>query len=400
VTSIGIGKDQYWQALASGKNGIDRITFFDPSAFSCQIGGEVKGLNFEDYIDKKEIKRMDRTSHFAMVAAQLAIEDSGIDLSKEDTNVIGTLIGVGHSGNDPIQDEHTVLVEKGPRRVSPYFLIKMLSNMPCANVSIKYNLKGPMSTVTTACATGTNAIGDAYRIIERGDAEVMVTGGTEAAISPLPFAGFCSARAFSTRNDEPHKASRPFDLNRDGFVMGEGAGIVVLESKEHALKRGARIYAEVIGYGMSSDAFHLTAPADKGEGFVRCMAAALKDAGIKPEQVDYINAHGTSTKLNDLNETIAIKTLFGEQAYKIPISSTKSMIGHLLAASGAVEFIATMLMMQNNIIHPTINYETPDPECDLNYVPNKAIEKKVEVALSNSFGFGGVNATLVMRAFK
>jgi len=400
VTSIGIGKNLFWQGLAQGKNGIGRVSYFDVSRYSCQIAGEIINFDLNSYIDKKEAKRMDRSSVFAVAAGKLAIEDSGIDLNKADLNRIGVNIGVGHAGNESIQEEHRTLIEKGPDRVSPLFLIKMLSNMPAANVSIKYGLKGPGIAITTACTTGTHSIGDACRIIEHGDADVMVTGGTEASISPLPFAAFCASRALSGRNDDPQHASRPFDMNRDGFVMGEGSGIVVLESLEYAQKRGARIHAEIAGYGMSSDAFHLTAPAERGEGFTRSMKEALRDAGMSADEVDYINAHGTSTRLNDLNETIAIKDTFGERANNIPISSNKSMIGHLLGASGAVEFIASVLTIQNKLIPPTINYETPDPDCDLDYVPNKAREGNIRVVLSNSFGFGGFNATLIVKEYK
>ncbi len=400
ITSIGIGKDDFWQGLVNGRSGINRISFFDASKYSSQIAGEINNFDPLKYIDKKDAKKMDRSAHFAVAASQLAIEDSGLDLEKEDRNRIGVIVGVGHAGNEPIQEAHIKLLENGPRKVSPYFLIKMLSNMPAANIAIRYGLKGPSTAITTACASGTHSIGDACRILERGDADVMVAGGTEAPILPLPFAGFCAARALSTRNDEPQKASKPFDRERDGFVMGEGAGIVVLETLEHARARGARIYAEVAGYGMSSDAFHLTAPAEGGDGFIRCMLAAINDAGLKAEEVDYINAHGTSTKLNDLNETLAIKKAFGEHAYKMMISSTKSMIGHLLGAAGAVEVIAVILTMQNKMIPPTINYKNPDPECDLDYVPNTVRKKDVNVVLSNSFGFGGFNATIVLKSFK
>ena len=397
VTPIGIGNDEYWQALREGKNGIVRVTLFDPAEFASQMAGEMTHFDPSKYIERNTLKRLDRFSTFAIAASKLAMEDSGMDLEKEDHNRMGIIIGVGHSGNAGIEEQFKVLHEKGPGRVSPFFTIKVLANMPAANVAIMFNLKGPATTIATACTTGTHAIGDATRIIQRGDADVMLAGGTEGPISPLPYAGFCAAKAMSTRNDHPEKASRPFDRERDGFVMGEGSGIVVLESFEHATKRGARIYGEIIGYGMTCDAFHLIAPSKDGEGFARSMQAALDDAKINPEQVDYINAHGTSTKLNDAYETMAVKTVFRDYAYKIPISSTKSMAGHLLGASGAIEMIASLLCMKNGIVHPTINYEYPDPECDLDYVPNKAREKKLNIVLSNSFGFGGFNATLIAR---
>ncbi|SDF77214.1 beta-ketoacyl-ACP synthase II [Sporolituus thermophilus] len=399
VTPIGIGKDEYWQSLVAGKSGISRITRFDPADYSTQIAGEVKNFDPGKFIDKKEAKRMDRFTQFALAATKMAIEDAGINLDQEDRSRVGTMIGTGIGGMETLHDQFKVLFEKGPSRVSPFFVPMMIANMAAGQTSITFGLQGPCSCVITACATGTNAIGDAFKIIQRGDADIMVAGGTEAAISPAAVAGFCSMKAMSTRNDEPEKASRPFDRDRDGFVMGEGAGILILESLDHALARGARIYAEIAGYGFNADAYHITAPAPEGAQAAKCMAMAIKDAGLTPEMVDYINAHGTSTPLNDKNETLAIKTLFGDHAYKLAVSSIKSMTGHLLGAAGAIEAIATVLTIANNLIPPTINYENPDPELDLDYVPNKARERVVNVAISNSFGFGGHNATILFKKY-
>jgi 3-oxoacyl-[acyl-carrier-protein] synthase II len=399
VTPVGIGKDEFWQALLAGKSGIGRINRFDATEFATQIAGEVKDFDPFKYMDKKEAKRMDRFTQFAVAASQMAFEDSGVDLEHEDHSRIGTIIGSGIGGMDTMHDQIKILLEKGPGRVSPFFVPMMIGNMAAGQVSIIFGLQAICTSVVTACATGTNAIGDAFKIIQRGDADVMVAGGTEAAISPAPVAGFCAMKALSTRNDEPEKASRPFDKERDGFVMGEGAGIVILESLEHAVARGAHIYAEVAGYGVNADAYHITAPAPEGTQAAKCMDMALKDADISPEQVDYINAHGTSTGLNDKNETLAIKSLFGDHAYKLAISSTKSMTGHLLGAAGGIECIAAALTISNSMIPPTINYENPDPELDLDYVPNKARAKEVNVALSNSFGFGGHNATILLKKY-
>lgn len=400
ITPVGIGTENFWQSLIAGKSGIDRITRFDPTDYSTQIAGEVKGFEPAQYIDKKEAKRMDRCTQFAVAAAKMAFEDAGIDFEKEDLSRIGTLIGTGIGGMDTLHDQFKTLFDKGPGRISPFFVPMMIANMPAGQTSITFGLQGPCSCVVTACATGTNAIGDAFKVIQRGDADVMVAGGTEAAISPTAVAGFCAMKAMSTRNDEPQKASRPFDKDREGFVMGEGAGIVVLETLEHALARGAKIYAEVVGYGTNADAYHITAPAPEGAQAAKCMEMALKDAGIEPSGIDYINAHGTSTPLNDKNETMAIKTLFGEHAKKLKVSSTKSMTGHLLGAAGGVEVIATVLTIINGVIPPTINLENQDPELDLDYVPNKAQEQVVNVALSNSFGFGGHNATILVKKYQ
>lgn len=400
VTPVGIGKEEFWDSLLAGKSGVGKITRFDATQYSTQIAGEVKNFDPAQYIDKKEAKRMDRCTQFAVAASKMAFEDSGINLEAEDLTRIGTMIGTGIGGMDTLHDQFVNLFDKGPGRVSPFFVPMMIGNMAAGQTSITFGLQGPCSCVVTACATGTNAIGDAFKVIQRGDADVMVAGGTEAAISPIAVAGFCSMKAMSTRNDEPEKASRPFDKDRNGFVMGEGAGIVILESLEHAIARGATIYAEVIGYGFNADAYHITAPAPEGAQAAKCMAMALRDAGIEPEAVDYVNAHGTSTPMNDKNETLAIKSLFGEHASKLAISSIKSMTGHLLGASGGIECIATTLTLSRDMIPPTINYDTPDEELDLDYVPNIARKQVVNVALSNSFGFGGHNATILLKKFE
>lgn len=400
VTPIGIGKEAYWQALLAGVSGVGKITRFDASKYTTQIAGEVKDFDPSLYIDKKEAKRMDRCTQFAVAASKMAFEDSGINLETEDRERIGTMIGTGIGGMDTLDEQFKNLFDKGPGRVSPFFVPMMIGNMAAGQTSITFGLQGPCSCVVTACATGTNAIGDAFKVIQRGDADVMVAGGTEAAISPIAVAGFCSMKAMSTRNDEPERASRPFDKDRNGFVMGEGAGIVILESLEHAIARNATIYAEMIGYGFNADAYHMTAPAPEGVQAAKCMAMSLRDAGIEPQAVDYINAHGTSTPMNDKNETLAIKSLFGAHASKLAVSSTKSMTGHLLGASGGIECIATVLTLINDMIPPTINYETPDEELDLDYVPNVARKQVVNVALSNSFGFGGHNATILLKKFQ
>ncbi|OAM94210.1 3-oxoacyl-[acyl-carrier-protein] synthase II [Pelosinus fermentans] len=400
ITPIGIGKDEFWQSLLNGKSGIGKITHFDASEYTTQIAGEVKDFDPAKYIDKKEAKRMDPFTQFAVAASKMAFEDSGINLETEDRTRIGTMIGTGIGGMDTLNEQYKNLFDKGPNRISPFFIPMMIGNMAAGQTSITFGLQGPCSCVTTACATGTNAIGDAFKVIHRGDADVMVAGGTEAAISPIAVAGFCSMKALSTRNDEPEKASRPFDKDRNGFVMGEGAGVVILESLEHAVARGAHIYAEVIGYGFNADAYHITAPAPEGAQAAKCMEMALRDAGIAPEAVDYINAHGTSTPLNDKNETLAIKSLFGEHAYKLAVSSIKSMTGHLLGAAGGIECIATVLTLENDMIPPTINCDAPDEEMDLDYVPHTSRKQVVNVALSNSLGFGGHNATILLKKFE
>ena len=400
ITPIGIGKDAFWDGLMAGKNGIDKITRFDAAEYGSQIAGEVKGFEPAEYIDKKESKRMDRYTQFAVAAAKLAIEDAKLDLEKEDHDRIGTFVGAGIGGIETMNGQYEKLFAKGPSRISPFFIPMMIANMAAGQVAITFKLHGPSSCVVTACATGSNCIGDAYRVIQRGEADVMVAGGTEASISEAAVAGFCSMKALCMdHNDDPEHASRPFDKNRSGFVMGEGSGIVILESLEHAQKRGAHIYAELAGYGANSDAYHITSPAPHGEYQAKCMQLALNDAGMKADEVDYVNAHGTSTHMNDQGETEAVKTVFGEAAKKVSVSSIKSMTGHLLGAAGGVECIATALAVQNDMLPPTINYETPDEGLDLDYVPNKAKAKTVRAAISNSFGFGGHNACLLIKKF-
>lgn len=400
LSPIGNDREAFWNRLIRGESGIGPVTRFDASNYATQIAGEVKDFDPLDYMERKEARRMDRFVQFAVAAAKMAMEDAALDMEKEDPNRVGIYIGSGIGGLATWEEQHKVLLEKGPRRVSPFFIPMMIANMAAGQVSIMTGAKGPSSAAISACATGTHSVGDAFKIIQRGDADVMIAGGAEATLSPMAFAGFCSARAMSTRNEEPQKASRPFDKERDGFVMGEGAGILILESLEHAEQRGASIIAEVAGYGMSSDAYHLTAPAPEGEGASRAMQQALQDAGLAPEEIDYINAHGTSTDLNDKFETMAIKSAFGEHAKRLAISSNKSMIGHLLGAAGGVEAIATALTIKMGIIPPTINLETPDPDCDLDYVPNKARESQVRAALSNSLGFGGHNAALLFKSYE
>uniref|UniRef100_A0A1G9L8U7 3-oxoacyl-[acyl-carrier-protein] synthase 2 n=1 Tax=Dendrosporobacter quercicolus TaxID=146817 RepID=A0A1G9L8U7_9FIRM len=400
ITPIGTGKDEFWQALLAGKSGIGSITRFDASEYRTRVAGEVKDFEPEKYIDKKEAKRMDRCTQFAVAATRMAFEDSGMDLEQVDRSRIGLVIGTGIGGIDTLHDQYKTLFDKGPGRISPFFVPMMIANMAAGQTSIAFGLQGPSTCVVTACATGTNAIGDAFKIIQRGDADAMVAGGTEACISPAAVAGFCAMKAMSTRNDEPAKASRPFEKERDGFVMGEGAGVVILESLEHALARGAHIYAEIAGYGFNADAYHITAPAPEGVQAAKCMQMAIKDAGLVPNDVSYINAHGTSTPPNDKNETLAIKSLFGEHAYKLTVSSIKSMTGHLLGAAGGIEAIASVLSVANDMVPPTINYENPDDELDLDYVPNEARQQVVEVAISNSFGFGGHNATILVKKYR
>ncbi len=397
VSPIGSDKIEFWNNLVDGKSGISAVESFDVSQYPCRIAGEIKDFDPSRYLEKKEAKRVDRFTQLGIAAALEAWRDAGLDNVRLDKDEVGVLVGSGIGGIQTIEQQLRILAEKGPRRVSPFLVPALIANMASGYISILLGLRGPNSTVVTACATSTHAVGDAWHIIGRGDAEIMLAGGAEATISHLAFAGFSSARALSTRNDEPEKASRPFDLKRDGFVMGEGSGVVVLETLEHALSRGASIYGEIVGYGMSGDAYHMTAPDPEGRGAFLCMRRALRSASAAPEEIDYINAHGTSTEFNDKIETMAIKKLFGEHAYKLAISSTKSMTGHLLGAAGVIELIATLLIMQHQVIHPTVNYEYPDPECDLDYVPNQARESAVELAISNSFGFGGTNATLVVK---
>lgn len=393
----GLTLDDFWDAVVNGRNAIGRVTAFDCSNFTSKMDAEIKDFDPLKYLSPRDARRMDRFAQLATSCALLAFEDSGIDLSREDPERIGVLIGSGIGGIKTIADQHQLLLEKGPKYVSPFLIPMLIINIASGYVSMLLKVKGPNLSVATACATANHAIGEAVNIIREGFADVMIAGGSEAPLTPLGYCGFCAMKALSTRNDEPEKASRPFDKHRDGFIMGEGAGIVVLESLGHARKRDARIYCEVVGFGMTADAYHITAPAPDGEGAVRCMQLALEDANINPDKVDYINAHGTSTPLNDKVETVAIKKVFGDYAYKIPTSSTKSMVGHLMGAAGAVELIAAIFCLRNNVVHPTINYEVPDPDCDLDYVPNVAREHKIDVILSNSLGFGGHNATLVAR---
>jgi 3-oxoacyl-[acyl-carrier-protein] synthase II len=400
VTPLGNSVPEYWRAVCEGRSGVGPITRFDPKRLDARIAGEVKGFDPLRVIEKKELKKLDLFIQYALVAGVEAVEGAKIDFSQVDPTRGGALIGSGIGGILSILEWHRVLLEKGPSRISPFFVPSLIINMAAGQLSMRYKLKGPNSSVVTACATGNHAIGDAFRIIQRGDADLMVAGGSEAIIDELPLGGFAQMKALSTRNDEPTRASRPFDADRDGFVVGEGAGIVVLESAEHARRRGARIYAEIVGYGMTADAYHMTAPDPEGDGAMRAMLGALKDGGLRPEDVGYINAHGTSTPYNDKTETLAIKQVFGEHARKLAVSSTKSMIGHLLGAAGGVEAVVTILALQNGVLPPTINYETPDPECDLDYVPNVARKVEVEAALSNGFGFGGTNATLAFRRWR
>ncbi|MCL4457796.1 MAG: beta-ketoacyl-ACP synthase II [Nitrospirae bacterium] len=400
VTPLGIGVESSWKSALEGKSGIVPITQFDASQMPVRIAGEVKDFDPALYIEAKEIKKMDRFIHLAMAAATMAMEDSGLKITDENAEMVGVIIGAGMGGLPAIEHYHKIYLEKGYRRISPFFIPMLIINLASGNVSIKFGAKGPNSAAVTACATGSHSIGDAFRLIQRGEADAMIAGGTESVITPLGVGGFAVMKALSTRNDEPEKASRPFDNGRDGFVMGEGSGVIILEGLDNALRRGAKIYAEIIGYGMSSDAYHITTPAPEGEGAARCMKASLKDAGIEPEKVDYINAHGTSTKYGDELETAAIKKVFGENAYKLCVSSTKSMTGHLLGAAGGVEAIFSILSIHNSVVPPTINLENPDPECDLDYAPNKAKQMDVEYAMSNSFGFGGTNACLIFKKYR
>ncbi len=398
ITPLGCKIEKFWKSLINGDNGVSRISAFVPDDFPSQIAAEVHDFNPEMYMERKEVRRSDRFTQFAVAAAKEAITDARIE-GTEDLERIGVIIGSGIGGIKTLEDGGQKLSNKGPRSISPFFIPSLIINIAAGQISINYGFRGPNLGVVSACSTGAHAIGESFRIITRREADIMIAGGTEAPITPLAIAGFSALKALSYRNDEPHRASRPFDKERNGFIMGEGAGVVVLEELEHALARNVHIYAELIGYGMSADAYHITASRPDGEGAIQSMKNALKDADISPREVDYINAHGTSTELNDKNETTAIKKVFGEYAYNIPINSTKSMTGHLLGAAGAVEFIVTILSLCDNIIHPTINYEFPDPDCDLNYVPNKAIEKKLRITLSNVFGFGGHNVTLIAKKY-
>ena len=400
VTPLGVGVEETWKGICEGKSGIGYITHFDTMDFQTKIAGEVKGFDPEKYIDKKQVRRMDTFVHFALASTIMAIEDSKLEITDQNACRIGVILGTGLGGLPILEKNHERLLEGGPKKISPFFIPMMIANIAPGYIAIRFGIKGPNTTIVTACAAGSHAIGDSFRMIQRGDTDIMITGGTEATITALNIAGFNVMKALSTRNDEPQKASRPFDKDRDGFVAAEGAGILILEEMDSAIKRGAKIYAEIIGYGLSSDAYHITAPDPDGDGAARCMRMALNDGGIAHGEVDYINAHGTSTPLNDMIETMAIKTVFNDCSKKIPVSSTKSMTGHLLGAAGGVEAIFTILAIRDGIIPPTINYNVPDPDCDLDYVPNIARKEKIKVAISNSFGFGGTNATLAFKRFE
>jgi 3-oxoacyl-[acyl-carrier-protein] synthase II len=397
LASVGTGTEPVWDAIRKGRNGIAPITAFDASEFSCRIAGEVKDFDPALYIEKKEIKKMGRFIQFAIAAAEFALQASRLTVHPDEAERTGVYIGSGIGGFEVIEREHRILLEKGPSRISPFFIPATIINLASGSVSIRTGAKGPNSATATACTTSAHSIGDSFRIIRYGDADVMICGGTEAAVTPMGIGGFAAMRALSQRNDEPHRASRPWDNGRDGFVVGEGAGILVLEEYEHALRRGAPILAEVAGYGMSADAFHITSPSEDGDGAYRVMLNCLRDAGIEPHQVNYINAHGTSTPIGDRIETIALKRVFGEHAYKVAVSSTKSMTGHLLGGAGGLEAGLTVLAIRDQIAPPTTNYEEPDPECDLDYVPNCARPMKIDYALSNSFGFGGTNGCLIFK---
>ncbi|MFB2921770.1 beta-ketoacyl-ACP synthase II [Aerosakkonema funiforme] len=399
ITPIGNTLTEYWEGLLSGSNGIGPITLFDPSRHDCRIAGEVKGFNPLDYLDRKDAKRMDRFAQFAVAASKQALADAQFVINELNAEQVGAIIGTGIGGLKVLEDQQEVYLTRGPDRCSPFMIPMMIANMAAGLTAIHIGAKGPNSCSVTACAAGSNAIGDAFRLVQRGYAQAMICGGTEAAVTPLSLAGFAAARALSKRNEDPGRASRPFDRDRDGFVMGEGAGILLLEELEHALSRGAKIYAEIVGYGMTCDAYHMTAPVPGGEGAARAMQLCLKDARLTPDRVSYINAHGTSTPANDVTETAAIKKALGEHAYKVAISSTKSMTGHLLGGSGGIEAVATVMAVANDRVPPTINLENPDPECDLDYIPHQSRAQKVEVALSNSFGFGGHNVTLAFKKY-
>lgn len=399
LSPLGIGVKASWEACTEGRSGIRRITKFDPAAYKTQIAGEVDQFDPAAYLDPKEMRRYDPFCQYALVASQMAMEDSGLQVTERLQDRAGVIVGTGFGGLETFERNYRLFLESGPRKISPFFIPMMIANMASGLVAVRFGIRGPNSCTVTACAASSHAIGDAFKVIQRGQADVMLAGGTEASLTGLTLGGFDVMKATSTRNSEPHRASRPFDRDRDGFVPAEGAAMLILEELGHARSRGARIYAEILGYGLSNDAHHYTAPDPEGRGAALCMKMALEDAGVAPEEVEYINAHGTSTPLNDAVETLAIKSVFGEQAYRVPISSTKSMTGHLLGAAGALELIFTCLTICEGVIPPTINYETPDPECDLDYVPNQARTARVRTAMSNSFGFGGTNACLVVRAY-
>lgn len=399
LTPVGLNVDDYWKALRQGTNGIETVASFDASRLSSQIAGEVKDFDPSTVFNPKEIRRNDRFVQFAVATAVQAIEDAGLEPAKIDPWRVGVIVSSGIGGIATLEKQHSIMLEKGPGRISPFFIPMMISDMAPGAISIRYGFKGPNYTTVSACASAGHAIGNALRTLQRGEADVMIAGGAESTITPLAMGGFCAMQALSTRNDEPHRASRPFDAQRDGFVIGEGAGIVVMETLEHATDRGATVHGEVVGCGYTADAYHITAPAPGGEGASKAMELAIADAGLKPGDVDYVNAHGTSTELNDKFESAAIHTVFGERARRIPVSSTKSMIGHLLGAAAGAELIATVLTVRDDIIHPTINYQHPDPDCDLDVVPDKSRQTPVNVAISNSFGFGGHNVCLVVKKF-
>jgi 3-oxoacyl-[acyl-carrier-protein] synthase II len=399
ISPLGIGIKENWQALCEGRSGIGPITRFDTTEYETKIAGEVKNFDPTSFLDRKEARKMDPFIHYALASGIMAMEDSHLKIDQSNAERVGVLVGAGLGGLTTIEKYHSILLKEGPKKLSPFFIPMLIVNLAPGQISIFFGAKGPNSSVVTACATGNHSIGEAYKIIQRGDADAMIAGGAESTITPLAIGGFNAMKALSTRNEEPQKASRPFEKDRDGFVIAEGAGILILEELSHAVKRNATIHAEIIGYGCNADAYHIAAPSPNGEGAARCMEIALKAAGIPYSEVDYINAHGTSTPLNDLSETMAMKTVFKEQVKKLMVSSTKSMTGHLLGASGGVEAVFTILTIKEGIVPPTINYEVPDPECDLDYVPNVARKAKVRVAMSNSFGFGGTNAALVFKEF-
>ncbi len=400
VTPLGVGTDNVWKRILNGESGIGPLTRFDNTQHDTKIAGEVKDFKAEEFVSVKEMKRIDLFIQYALAATKIAMGDSGLDISKENAERAGVVVGTGLGGLPTLEKYHSIYLERGPGRISPFFIPMLIANEAPGHIAIQHGLKGPNLCIVTACATGAHSIGDAFRVIQYGDADMMVAGGCEANLTPLTVGGFNAMKALSTRNSEPQKASRPFEKDRDGFVVAEGAGIVILEELEHARKRGAKIYAELVGYGYNGDAYHITAPCPDGDGFARCINMALRDSGLSAESVDYINAHGTSTGLNDQTETLAIKKVFGERAYKIPVSSTKSMTGHLLGAAGAIEAIFSALAIRDRVCPPTINYETPDPDCDLDYVPNEARNHDMNVVLSNSFGFGGTNCVLALRRFE
>lgn len=399
VSPLGIGNAENWSALVEGRSGIGMITRFDTTEYTTRIAGEVKNFDPANWIPKKEIKKMDKFIHYAIAASDFAVQDSGLKVDSSNATRVGVYIGSGIGGFGVIEETHTALMQGGPRKISPFFIPASIVNLASGWVSIRFGAKGPNSATCTACTTGAHAIGDAFKIIQRGAADIMIAGGSEGCITPLGIGGFCAMRALSTRNDEPQKASRPFDQDRDGFVMGEGAGVLILETLDSAIKRNARIYAEIVGYGMSSDAFHITAPSEDGDGAIRVMKETLLDAGVAPQDVDYINAHGTSTPFNDKAESAAIKKVFGDHAKKLAVSSTKSMTGHLLGAAGGLEGAICSLAILNQIAPPTINLDNPDPECDLDYVPHRSRPMPIRYALSNSFGFGGTNGALLFKQF-